>query len=139
MVMGQSLQLEMSSLLGLIKSTTTPFFPQIFDILCAFIVLELPNHLLSKGNLSSACGCVSCCVWVIWPCLDCLECLHSLGCLERSSMSELYGLQRAPRQLHHQDHQTRFLGSFPPTVPALSHPAIQTGTVYPKGIPPVRR
>lgn len=106
-------------------------FHTCFDIVCAFNMLKFPNHLLSKGSISSVCRCVSSCVQI-----TCLFGLHSLDCLECSSMSGLYGLQKAACQLHHQDHQTRFLGQFPPTVSALTHSAIKTGTVYPEGTPP---
>lgn len=93
------------------------FFPHTYFVLCAFIVLKFPpNHLLSKVSSSSVSGCVSCCVWVTWRARTVLECSRSPGRLERSSVSELRGLQEDPRQLCHQDHRTRFLGSFPPTV-----------------------
>ena len=34
---------------------------------CFLNVLKLPDHLLSEGSVSSAPGCVSCCVWVSRP------------------------------------------------------------------------
>ena len=58
-------QLKIRQPSGTDKKRVLPL--QYRDKLCALIVWKFPIHLLSKGSVFSASGCVSCCVWVTWP------------------------------------------------------------------------